>query len=735
MKDILKIVKIIFFFAIISNSKEDTCPENKMSISSLGVCEDIVDILEKADLTIEEDNLLFLASNNRGIVEKDNYRFEIFKLNDDKLQSQNIRKSKLFFPESCLKAMELDEKIKLDRTKGIVMLVYNSNEINANNLEEIFFVIRQDNENSQIKLMNSKTFDFSLCHEEPILFDNQVNINSLQYDFNNDKPIDIDKIMYAKKLKIDLFDPHSDFLKDICFKFTSEKNTDVPLDSRYEDYYQNITLCNESQSSHYIGFNYSAEDKIITYRCAFGFYKNLQQKESFISNINSQVGFLLSTSNINVITCYKKVLNLVEFLHNYGGLISILTFLIQIILYICFCCKGTKPLEEQIKKLFDSAHDPPPVKETPKNDNDKVNMVNNNGINTDERLNMDNNKKTEDPNNNMDTLINIDSNRPTQVGQQTEDGKVENVFKKRKNKKNKKKTLSNPSRKPKKTKTTKNKDKKNVKFDLTVDKDKDKGEMKLQKSKTTAQKKKEKKKMEDVKSEVIQIYELNDEEYNEMSYENALDHDKRNIFKYYWGILKISHIILNVFFRCEDYNLFTVKLGLLLMMLQINLTFNILFFTSKNIKATYVNSIDDLSNLFLSGFLNSFLSSILSSIFLIILKILCLTHNSIRSLRKIKSVDEAKKKSVWVIRCIKLRINLYYILSFIFVLVFGFYIACFCTVFENTQFDLIKSMFTSWFMSLLYPFVICFVTSIFRKLALGCKCKFFYRINKILQMI
>ena len=732
MKEILKILKIILFLAIITISKED-CPENQMNINALlDECKDIDDILEKEDLAIEEGNLLYLASNNGGIISKDGYNFEVFKLNDQKLQSQNIKKSKLYIPESCLKAMQLDEKIKLDITKGIVMIVYNENKISANNLPEIFFIIRQDNENSQIKLMNSKDFDFSLCHEEPILFDNQVNINDIKYDFNNNKLLDIDRIMYAKKLKIDLFDPHSDFLNDICFTFTSEKNTDVPLDSRYEDYYQNITFCNESQSSHYIGFNYSETEKTITYRCAFGFYKNSKEKESFIDNIQSKAGFLLSTSNINVITCYKQVLNLVEFLHNYGGLISIFTFFMEIILYICFCCKGTKRLGKDINDLFNSAKELPPAKETPQNDNDNINMVNNNEINTDERLNNDNNTKTNLATNDIKNISNMDNNGPTQVLGQEEEGKVKNVFKKKKKKKGKKKNVSNPNKKSiKKGKSLKLKNKK-INFDLTVDKD----GTKLQKSKSAAEKKKEKKKKEDAKSEVIQIYELNDEELNEMSYANALEHDKRNFFKYYWGLLKLNHIIFNVFFRCDDYNIFTVKLGLLLMTLQINLTFNILFFTSKSIKATYVNSISDISN-FLSSFLNSFLSSILSSIFLTILKMVCLTHNSVRALRKIKNVNEAREKSKCVIRCIKLRINLYYILSFIFVLAFGFYIACFCTIFENTQLNLIISMFSSWAMSLLYPFAICFVTTIFRKLALGCKCKckFLYLINKVLQMI
>ena len=240
---------------------------------------------------------------------------------------------------------------------------------------------------------------------------------------------------------------------------------------------------------------------------------------------------------------------------------------------------------------------------------------------------------------------------------------------------------------------------------------------------------------EDASSEISQIYVYNNDDKNEFSYEKALKYVKRNIFQYYWSLLKESHIILSVFCNYEDYNLFSIKLGLLLMTFPINLTFNIFFFTNKNIKNTYINKIDDDISTIYTNFINSFASSIFSTIFLMILSILCLSHNSIRSLRKIKDIELAKKKSIWVLRCIKLRICIYYILSLIFLLVFGYYIACFCSIFENTQIELIKVMFTSWALSLVYPFLIYFVSSIFRIIALRCKCILFYRINKILQMI
>ena len=156
------IFKIIIFISFIIILKGSLCPDiNQISINALGTsCKNIDDILEKADLEIDSENLLYLAINNRGLIETNNYTLEIFKLKDERLQSKNIKKSKLYISEKCMKAMEEDSKIKLDKNKGIVILAYNYNKMNRNNLPEIFFVIRQDNENSNINFMNSKYFDF-----------------------------------------------------------------------------------------------------------------------------------------------------------------------------------------------------------------------------------------------------------------------------------------------------------------------------------------------------------------------------------------------------------------------------------------------------------------------------------------------------------------------------------------------------------------------------------------------
>ena len=697
MKELLK---LFLLFTFIGLSYEDTCPDNQISINALGNdCKNIEDIIEKSDLEFDLDNLLYLASNNQGKIEKNNYTLEIYKLNDERLQSRNIKKSKLYIPESCMEAMEQEEKIKLDKSKGIVIIVFNYNKINLNNIPETFFVIRQTGEDSRIKYINSKTFDLSLCHEDPILLDDTISIYDLRYNLSDNTTVDIDKIIYAKKLKIDLFDPHSDFLNDICFIFTSEYGTDVTLESRLEDYYQNITLCDENSSSHYMEFNYSETEKALTYRCAYGFYENEEERLSYVDNIDSKMKMIFQSSNIKVITCFSELLDIRNFLTNYGAIICILTFIIQIILYIQFCCQGTAPLENQIKNEILT------YIENKKNEVDETSVVNNDNDNDNEGITEDRLKN--------DGLENEKKEKEVI----REDKKKKTNKKKGVKKVKKKKTKANPPKKNKKEGIKQNNN-------LVVKND----EANLETNKNNQ--KLNKKGKTDEKNKTYR----DDEELNELPYEKAIEKDKRNFCQYYIFILRAGHVVLNVFFRRDDYNLFSVKLGLLFMLFPINLTFNIFFFTSNKMKETYINKMEDVGT-YLKNLLHSFLSSIFSSIILVLLKFLCLTHSTIRKLKKLKTKEEAENKSKWIIRCIKIRICVYYVLSYIFLLVFGYYVACFCAIFKNTQIDLIISMFTSWGLSLLYPFMIYIATSMTRIIGIRCKCKFIYRINQILQMI
>ena len=752
-------------FSKLDPTEPELCP-GEISISPLGKCETIDDFLNKEDLIIRTENLLYLASNNDGKIETNNYKFHIIKLNDAKLQSHKMKKSKLYIPDSCLKHMETNADIKLQRNEGVVILVEDNGNLNKNNIPDQYFIIRHNSHGSNKKYINSKTFDLSFCSDDPILMEDEININTLRYDEGDNTPIDIDTILYGRKFGIDLFDPYSDFLSDICFKFKSEKGTDVTLDSRLEDYFQNITFCDDKESSHYLAYNYSAKEKTFTYRCAFGFYKNNQELSGYLDIIDNQLKSLVSVSNLKVINCYKKFLNIKDIITNYGGMICILVLIIQFICFLIFCFCGIKPIEDKLDNLWvlgttllkrlsvfvrttegEKLVDGQPKKlfnlwgtiieiikkkklqrekQTKENQqtNLDVNKNNNNNNPPKRRKSLQSHKNINGEENNL-IITDIENNDVVKDDNNNNNHKRRKSIQSRKSlmQETKDNNLNNNDNAENKKK---DKNRKSVRFDpKTADNTKKKGD---------AEKNKDDDSDNDKTSKKTQIYDYENDELNELPFKKALKHDKRGFCKYYWNILMFSHIILNVFFRHNDYNLFTVKLGLLFMTFPINLTFNIFFYTNKAIKVSYTNALDDISG-FWKSIANSVYSSLLSSTLLIMLKFICLTHNSVRVLRKFKDLTVAKEKSVCVLRCIKVRVVLYYMLSFVFLIIFGYYILCFCAVFENTQIQLVKSTFTSWLISLTYPLIICLITSIFRALAFKCKNRILYAIKQIMQFL
>ena len=772
---------ISFLVLFICSKSNDDCPEDQIHITPQ-TCASINDLLESE--VFELNSALYGYLEDQKTIIKNNYELRAFKMDSSYLQSQEISKSRLYISETCIKALE--SRFSFSREKALVIIVSDHNQINKYNLSENYFVIRNDG--GSVNYMNSQTFDFSACHEDPILLDSFANINELKYDENDDTPINIDRIKYAKKLKIDLFDPHSEFLNNICFKFTSEIGTDVTLETRYTDYYQQILLCDDNKNAHYIGFNYSSDDNMIRYRCAYGFYQNPKEKKSYINSIDSKVNMVFSNSNFKVITCYKEILNFKNLKNNYGGAICLLVLIIQLILYFKYCYKGVKPLEEKIEDMFKTGNilHTDPNKEINKGLSERFDIKKDNEVelynddNKAEQKGVKTKKKKKKKRNSVlnppkkkkkkktrKSMVSMVSSNELILKDMSyfQNEKLTNFVNKKDNiniynnkensELNKAKTLKNMNEnelienklenniddvKKEDNKIEDNKIENNEMNDIKIE-DVKENELEQKKEENTADNQKDKKEnnnnkdnKDEVNSKISQIFELDNDEKNELSYEKALKNDDRNFCQYYCFMLQLSHIIINVFCRCNDYNIFSIKLGLLLITFPINLTFNAFFFTSKQIQAVTINKLDDIS-IDVKNLLHSFAASILSTIFLILLKLLSITHNKIRKIRKIKNIEEAKKQSVSILKCLNWRINAYYILSLIFLIFFGYYCLCFCAIFENTQLLLIETMFTSWGFSLLYPFLICFVTSIFRMCSIKFKKKCCYGINYLLQKI
>ena len=187
MKNKSSILNLFLILYFISNTKEEICQAGEISTSPLGNCIDIKKLLKGEALPKKTENLFYLASNNQGKFDKENYILNIYKLNDTKLQSHNVRKSRLYIPDSCLAKMERAPELLLDKNKGIIILVQDFNNPNNNNISDEYFIIIYYSSNSPIKHISSKNTDFSFCNDDPILFDNEVQIENIKYSNDNKK--------------------------------------------------------------------------------------------------------------------------------------------------------------------------------------------------------------------------------------------------------------------------------------------------------------------------------------------------------------------------------------------------------------------------------------------------------------------------------------------------------------------------------------------------------------------
>ena len=131
-------------------------------------------------------------------------------------------------------------------------------------------------------------------------------------------------------------------------------------------------------------------------------------------------------------------------------------------------------------------------------------------------------------------------------------------------------------------------------------------------------------------------------------------------------------------------------------------------------------------------------SSLISAGVSKLIKYLSLTEGNIIEMKQDEKIEELNKAFKELIKCLKIKFVLFFILSFFLLLFFGYYITCFCGVYVNTQIHLIKDTLISFGLSLIYPFGLCFIPGFFRIPALNDKNddrEYLYKFSKFIQGI
>ncbi len=220
---------------------------------------------------------------------------------------------------------------------------------------------------------------------------------------------------------------------------------------------------------------------------------------------------------------------------------------------------------------------------------------------------------------------------------------------------------------------------------------------------------------------------------NEFTYKKALKYDKRNYCQFYFSLLKTKYILIFTFYTSNDYNSKIIKIFLFLFSFVSYLTINTLFFYDSTMHKIYV---ENGKYNFIYQIPNILYSTMIASILNIIVSTLSLTERRILEFKKMKT--NINKEMLNLIKFIKIKLALFFFLSFIVLFFFWFYVSCFCVVYINTQMHLIKDTLISFGLSMIYPLGIYLIPGIFRIPSLKAKKndkECLYQMSKMIQFI
>ena len=202
-----------------------------------------------------------------------------------------------------------------------------------------------------------------------------------------------------------------------------------------------------------------------------------------------------------------------------------------------------------------------------------------------------------------------------------------------------------------------------------------------------------------------------DFELNSLDYLEAFSIDNRNYCQYYLSLLKRSHPILFSFGCDNDYNSRIIKIFLFFFSLCLDLVVNALFFTDDTMHKIYedkgkFNFLYQIPQIIYSALISGFINSFIRN--------LALSQDIIAQLKIKKRNENSKIKYVKLLRILKIKFILFFVLAFIILIFFIYYLTCFCGIYVNTQFYLIKDTLISLTASFIIPFVFCLIPGIFR---------------------
>ena len=234
------------------------------------------------------------------------------------------------------------------------------------------------------------------------------------------------------------------------------------------------------------------------------------------------------------------------------------------------------------------------------------------------------------------------------------------------------------------------------------------------------------------KEELKQFFHL---ELYYLEYLQALKYDKRTFLRIYWEILKREQRILFITLSLKDYNILYVKLSRFVFLLSSDIAFNFFFFTDNSINKLYLNE----NKYDFKGQLPYIIcSAIISNVLDILLCYLTYTDKYYYYIKLYAKETNIKHKVFEILKCIKIKLFIFFIIIFVFYIFYWYIVTAFCAVFPNTQVSFIVNGILTFVVSLIYPFIIYMLPAFLRRISLRDRVKksryTIYKLSRIIPI-
>ena len=565
--------------------------------------------------------------------------------------------------------------------------------------------------NIQYEVYNPITIekmDLSVCDDEKINIYIPVSLGEETQELQKD----------LQNYGYDLFNPNDSFYQDICSPYTTVNGTDILLSDR-RNYFFNDTETSCQHGCEYSG--YSAETQHLKCECSPSTNDIETEEDTTSTDFDEKKIFtsfyeVIKYSNYKVLKCYNLVFNKDLFKSNYGSIIFICYFILYTFFNLLFFIKGFHNIKIYISNLVYSRNHN--FTNYNNNKNRRMSLMN---YKSKKRLSVIHVPPRKPKNNYIDKSSSEKSTHLNNNSNSYNITKEINLLKKKKNKARNSVLLINKKRislldscsKLKRGSVCKLNDKVNSKITkrksinniYKVPKRNiiEPSTKKINKAKTISY----------FRGDNFSDYEL-----NELEYKEAIEHDKRSFFKYYWSLIRREHLIIHTFFAYDDYNILSLKLSKCVFSCALDFALNVVFFFDETMSKIYL---DYGKYNIIAQIPQALYTTIISEAIDVLLRYLCLTEKDmyrIKQIKEKKNLKDINKKIFKILRCIKLKFFGYFVFTTVFLVFFWYFVSAFCAVYKNTQIILFKDSFLSLFLSLLYPFGLYIVPSSLRIIAL-----------------